>query len=131
MTTFIRRLVDLRHDRHLTRDRFLDGNAIADGRKDMTWIRADGAEMTEADWHAPDARFLAAVFDATRQPLMLLMNAHSEAVTFTLPETSKIKTWHVQIDTAADTGFGNAVLAPADRLAVQPRSLMALVGEQA
>jgi len=131
LTTFIRRLIDLRHDRHLTRDRFLDGTAIADGRKDMTWLHADGAEMTEADWQVPDARFLAAVFDATRQPLMLLMNAHSEAVTFTLPEIPNIKAWHVQIDTAADSGFGNAVLAPADQLAVQPRSLMALVGEQA
>ncbi|MDE1904534.1 MAG: hypothetical protein KGI46_11805, partial [Alphaproteobacteria bacterium] len=70
-------------------------------------------------------------FDATRQPLMLLMNAHSEAVEFTLPETPNIKAWHVQIDTAADSGFGNAVLAPADRLNVQPRSLMALVGERA
>ena len=131
LTTFIRRLIELRHDRHLTRDRFLDGTATTDGRKDMTWLHADGAEMTEADWQVPDVRFLAAVFDATRQPLMLLMNAHSEAVTFTLPETPDIKAWHVQIDTAADSGFGNAVLAAADRLDVQPRSLMALVGEQA
>ncbi|MGH7007187.1 MAG: glycogen debranching protein GlgX [Stellaceae bacterium] len=131
LTTFIRRLIDLRHDRHLTRDRFLDGTTIADGRKDMTWLHADGAEMTEADWQVPDIRFLAAVFDAMRQPLMLLMNAHNEAVTFTLPETPNIKAWQVQIDTAADSGFGNAVLAPADRLDVQPRSLMALVGEQA
>jgi len=131
LTTFIRRLIDLRHDRHLTRDRFLDGKATADGRKDMTWLHADGAEMTEADWHAPDARFLAAVFDATRQPLMLLMNAHTEAVTFTVPETPNIKAWHVRIDTAADSGFGDAVFQPTGQLAVQPRSLMALVGEEA
>ncbi|MGH6968127.1 MAG: glycogen debranching protein GlgX [Stellaceae bacterium] len=130
LTTFVRRLIELRHDRHLTRDRFLDGKPIPDGRKDMTWLHADGAEMTEADWHAPDARFIAAVFDATRQPLMLLMNGDTKPVTFTAPETPGVTAWRVRVDTAAANGFGDAVLAPADRLTVQPRSLMALIGEE-
>jgi isoamylase len=130
LTMFIRRLVDLRHDRHLTRDRFLDGKPTPDGRKDMTWLHSDGGEMTEADWHAHDARFLAAVFDATRQPLMLLLNGHAESITFTVPETPGIKAWHMRIDTSAESGFGDSVLMPSIQYDVPPRSLIALVGEE-
>ncbi len=130
LTTFIRRLIDLRHDRHLTRDRFLDGKVTSDGRKDMTWLHPDGGEMTEADWNAPDARFLAAVFDATRQPLMLLMNGHAEPVAFTVPETPGIKAWRMRINTSADNGFGDAVLTTSARYMVPPRTLIALVGEE-
>jgi len=130
LTTFIRRLIDLRHDRHLTRDRFLDGNVNPDGRKDMTWLHADGGEMTEADWKVADARFLAAVFDSTRQPLMLLMNGHAEPVTFVVPDTPGIKAWHVRIDTTAESGFGDAVVTPAAQFTVPPHALIALVGEE-
>ncbi|MDE2229602.1 MAG: glycogen debranching protein GlgX [Alphaproteobacteria bacterium] len=130
LTTFIRRLVDLRRDRHLTRDRFLDGKPNPDDRKDMTWLRADGKEMSGDDWRVADARFLAAVFDAPHQPLMLLMNGDAEPVTFTVPETPGIKAWRMRINTATEKGFDDVMVAPSNQFVVSPRSLAALTGEE-
>ncbi|MCX8100309.1 MAG: glycogen debranching protein GlgX [Geminicoccaceae bacterium] len=55
----VRRLVALRRaHRALHDDRFLTGRPAGGPLPDVTWRRADGAPMTEADWHDPDRRHL-------------------------------------------------------------------------
>ena len=61
-----RRLVALRRDSPVLRQRgFFAGRPVpgGDGRKDLAWLRADGTEMTEREWHAPDLRTLGMYLD--------------------------------------------------------------------
>ncbi|RME65742.1 MAG: glycogen debranching enzyme GlgX, partial [Alphaproteobacteria bacterium] len=57
---FTRRLIALRKAHAaLHRNRFLDGRAVSGSeRKDASWRREDGGELTDADWHDPKRRFL-------------------------------------------------------------------------
>jgi isoamylase len=43
----------------LRRQQFFRGHHVNGGRrKDLTWLRPDGEEMTEVDWHQPFGRVL-------------------------------------------------------------------------
>ena len=51
----VERLAALRRAEPLLRQpRFLHGRSRPDGRRDLVWRRADGAEATTQDWHDPD-----------------------------------------------------------------------------
>ncbi|PYO93592.1 MAG: glycogen debranching enzyme GlgX [Gemmatimonadetes bacterium] len=76
--------------------------------KDLTWLRADGAEMAQEDWHNADAHALGMMIngDATdetdekEQPIkgdtmLLLVNASEADVDFTMPAGK----WATVIDT--------------------------------
>ena len=55
LSAFIAAIVEIRRSCGLARDRFFDGATVTgDGHKDTTWLRPDGAEMTEEDWAFPD-----------------------------------------------------------------------------
>src|SRR4051794_15927317 len=95
---FTRTVVELRRENSiLRRGRFLSGayNAELDV-KDVTWLPPLGGEMSEANWKDPVARSLGVLLDGRAQPtgirrrgtdltLLLLMNAHHDAVVFKLP----------------------------------------------
>jgi glycogen operon protein len=121
------------------RSRFFSG-AHAD---DIMWLKADGEEFTEADWHDPEARAIGVLLngdavretDARNRPirddtLLLLFNAGAEAVEFSLPELWGVGPWRVAFDTNADappesfsqTGYSlvNRSMALLTRDAVQP-----------
>ena len=101
------------------RRRFFSGlpSAVPTGDadlQDIIWLAPSGRPMTDADWQARYARALAVFLngDAISEPaphgekvrdsdFLLLFNAHSEAVTFTLPGGRLNDTWEVVIDTAA------------------------------
>jgi glycogen operon protein len=117
---FTRVLARLRRQHPLfRRRRFFSGlpSAVPTGHvdlQDIIWLAPSGREMTAADWQARYARALAVFLngDAISEPaphgekvrdsdFLLLFNAHSEAVTFTLPGGRLHDTWEVVVDTAA------------------------------
>jgi glycogen operon protein len=113
--------------------------------KDVTWLRENGQEMTESDWRDAKRRTLGVLLDRTgvdirhrgphdRDPggsFLLLFNASSSDVEFTLPAPISGDLWQVVLDTREETA---AVTAAGFRqghvYAVSDRSLVVL-GERA
>jgi glycogen operon protein len=111
---FTHRLVALRNGHPLFRRRtFFHGRSIAAAdAKDIAWLNPDGQEITGDDWHKAFARCLGvflsghglAESDAHGDPLddddlLLLLNAHHEAIPFVLPKP-RLTHWIVLLDTA-------------------------------
>ena len=115
LARFTRRCIALRQAfPMLRRARFLTGayNEALDVR-DVTWLRCCGNEMDEAAWNDPETRCFGMVLDGRAQPtglvkrgedatLLLMMNAHHEAVPFTLPEVPGGTSWSLLVDTQED-----------------------------
>jgi glycogen operon protein len=109
---FTRTVVELRRENSiLRRGRFLSGayNAELDV-KDVTWLTPLGEEMSEANWKDPMARSLGVLLDGRAQPtgirrrgtdltLLLIVNAHDEAVVFKLPTVVGGRDWRRLLDT--------------------------------
>jgi isoamylase len=100
----------------LRRRRFFAGDAKHGGRSelgDILWFKPNGSEMDEADWNSGFARSLMVFLngdaipelDATGRPItddhfLLLFNAHSEPIKFTMPAGELGQDWLVRLDTA-------------------------------
>ena len=82
--------------------------------KDLSWFNPSGQEMSDADWGAGFAKCLGLRLsgdliddvDERGEPivgdtLLLLLNAHHEAIPFTLPPTKPEHHWDRLLDTAA------------------------------
>jgi glycogen operon protein len=98
------------------RRRFFSGRPARTGNgalRDIIWLTPSGREMTSGDWQAGYARSLAVFLngDAITEPdprgepvrdsrFLLLFNAHSDIVRFTLPGADHAAGWHVVVDTA-------------------------------
>jgi isoamylase len=113
LLAYTRRLIALRKDHAtLRRPEFLPGVFLADADiKDLTWIKLDGTEMTDAEWRDPAARSLGMRIvgasgecdegeDAAAGTLLVLLNAYHEELPFVLPEAGAESTqWEVLLDT--------------------------------
>ncbi len=117
LTDFVATLSALRRAHPVfRRRRFFSGQAggSADGQRDIVWLGPSGAEMSDHDWHAGHAKAIAVCLngDAITEPgprgerisdddFILLVNAHGEPVTFTIPPTvgAPGTTWRVVVDT--------------------------------
>jgi glycogen operon protein len=90
----------------LRRERFFTGTQLPNrSRKDVTWLRPDGAEMSEADWHDAGRRVVGLLFgDDEHEPedrsYLFYLNAHDEDLTIALP--SRPSGWELYVDTAGD-----------------------------
>jgi isoamylase len=112
---FTRRMIAFRtahpslHRRRFFQDRQIRGTV----QKEVIWLRPDGAEMTDEEWQSDAARALAVVLggefldqvDESGQPLtddtlVILLNAHAEAVTFSLPRSHPDAAWELVFNTA-------------------------------
>jgi isoamylase len=119
-------------------DRFFQGVALPHSHlKDITWLRADGGEMSETDWHDAEARFLALMLSrgAARRvapeetALALVLNANHGDVAFTLPRTEAARRWSTVIDTSAPTGGGSCKEhRGGEQIFVTGRSMLVMVG---
>jgi glycogen operon protein len=100
--SFVRGLIDLRKRLPLLRQpRFLHGEVVRKGLKDVTWLRADGTEMTSADWSNGLYRSVALMLaDSGPHALLLFCNAYHEGVSFKMPTPAGMKTWRLLVDTA-------------------------------
>jgi glycogen operon protein len=89
------------------------------GAHGLTWLRADGTPMEEADWAHESNHCLGMLFD-DGIPLLLLLNGGGRSRAFALPERLSA-TWSVVVDTAHD-GVREAVAG----LTLAPHSLVLL-----
>ena len=110
------------------------------GRKDLAWLRADGTEMTEREWHSPDVRTLGMYLDGdgirqrgprgerlTDDTYLLVLHAGAEDTTFALPGLPWASGWEVVVDTAYSDGRPPAGSdRPASDLPVTGRSALLL-----
>ncbi|HKW93440.1 MAG TPA: glycogen debranching protein GlgX [Methylomirabilota bacterium] len=112
LTDFVRRLTFLRHAFPiLRRGRFLAGQWNEELQiKDVTWINADGAEMTQDQWKHPAMRCFGMLLDGRAQvsgirrpgsdaTLLLITNAYHDVVNFTLPALVGGSRWVALLDT--------------------------------
>jgi isoamylase len=95
----------------LHRGRFLVGQYNEElDVKDVAWLTPAGTEMEAEHWSDPLARCFGMLLDGRAQPtgirrrgaeatLLLVFNAHSDVVEFTLPEVPEGKRWSGLIDT--------------------------------
>ena len=124
----VRRLVALRRaHRALHDDRFLEGALVAGPLPDVTWRRADGAPMTEADWHDPGRLFLAVDLCVGTEHgpdrVLLLVNREEQPVAAALPRP--LARWWLLLDTARERPPVPAAIA-ADRLLCPPHAVLLL-----
>ncbi len=120
---FTRRLIKLRldhpnlHRRKFFQDRRIDPDAPereVDGavEHDVLWIRPDGQEMTQDEWHAGWIRCIGLLLNGRTlddvnsigEPIrddtfLLLLNPHHEAVPFQLPKPHAGTRWELVLDT--------------------------------
>ena len=111
---FTCRLVAFRRKHpNLRRHKYFQGRPIRGSNvKDVIWVRADGAEMTDEEWSAGWHRAVGLRLNGDaleiqdehgRQvgddTLLLLLNAHHEPMTFTLPAFLLRARWAVVFDT--------------------------------
>ena len=137
---FVRKLLLIRHALPmLRRGRFLTGAYDEEiGVKDVTWLRPDGAEMTDENWEDGHARSLGVLLDGRAQEtgirrvgddstLLIVVNAHTEAVPFTLPSAAGGSRWIQLLDTRkpGDTALGR--LKFSDSVQVPGRTLLLFV----
>ncbi|RKG79252.1 glycogen debranching enzyme GlgX [Corallococcus exercitus] len=114
---FTRKLIQFRHGQPvLQRRRFFQGEHLWESEhKDLAWFRPDGSEMGPEDWQKPFVRSLAFLLggDAIPTPdergqrvsgdsLLVLLNAHHDTVTFTVPPPGEGGAWRLELYTADD-----------------------------
>ena len=124
----------------LQRRKFFQGEHIWDSElKDIAWFRPDGKEMKKEDWETPFTRSIGMLLggDAIPTPdeegnrivgdtLLVLMNAHHEAVTFTLPAIEWGKDWEWVLDTADVSGAARPTTPAGGKVELVGRSLVVL-----
>jgi isoamylase len=99
---FVISLIALRRKFPLLRQAsFLHGDAVGRGRKNVTWLRADGEEMTPPDWQNNHHRSVALMLaDREGHTLLLLVNAYHEGVSFKIPSLPGVFGWDLLVNTA-------------------------------
>ncbi|HUJ09668.1 MAG TPA: glycogen debranching protein GlgX [Verrucomicrobiae bacterium] len=139
---FTRRIIQFRKQHaNLRRRKFFQGRSIRGSRaKDVVWLRADGTEMTDKEWAARWMRALGMRLDGdalevvdargqriTDNTLLLLLNAHHKAVSFTLPKFVLHARWSMIFDTnRPNLKEGEQIAAGRTSIILAARSLMLL-----
>jgi len=96
-------------------------------RPDIRWLRADGGEMTPADWAEQAPRPFAFLLGAP-PPLLVLLNPTPEPALFTLPPSDQpdLEAWRVRLDTADSD---DPTPLEGDRFTLLPHHLVVLERE--
>lgn len=117
LLAFTRKVLDIRQSHALLRRRHFFRGAPVKGsdRKDVTWLRADGAEVDAMDWRDADIRAFGMLIDGaatdevdergeavSADTLLAAMNAGDTPVPFTLPAMGEESIWVIMIDTARE-----------------------------
>jgi glycogen operon protein len=144
LLAFTRQLIRLRLD-HIVfrRGRFFQGAVIPGTEvKDVTWLRADGEEMSEQDWADAHAKMLCLLLSGeaglmhltargekeTDDTFLLVVNASHLDVTQRLPTGEEAEHWEVLIDTGRDDDDEDGErFAPGEELGLVARSAKLLI----
>jgi glycogen operon protein len=137
---FVRGVVRIWKDQPVfQRRKFLQGRAIrGTDIKDISWLGPDGEEMSDEAWNAGFVKCLGVRLagdlidevDDRGEPLagdtlLLLLNAHHEPISFTLPAARTEHSWERLLDTATPGGDSD-LMAPGDQYPLEGRSLAVL-----
>ncbi|MFE6235586.1 glycogen debranching protein GlgX [Cellulosimicrobium sp. NPDC057862] len=140
---FARRAVWLRRDHPvLHRRRFFLGRGGAgtadDDLPDIEWLDITGSRMDQQDWDHAYARTVMVFLNGDAIPeqdrrgepivddsFLLLLNAHSDALEFTVPPAAYGEEWDVVLDTDGTVDVGDT-LRPGDAVSVTGRSVIVL-----
>ena len=140
LVQFVRKLTNLRHEYPiLRRNRFLTGQFVEEvGVKDVTWINANGSEMTPEQWQDTSMACFGMLLDGRAQAtgirkssndatLLLVISGHTDLVEFTLPECYGGMHWSLLVDTNIEDLSEKGVFEPHDTYGVTARSLLLFV----
>ncbi len=126
---FTRRLIALRAAHPVFRRRrfFAGARSMGSTLDDIGWFRPDGEPMHPDDWHVPHTRAVSVFVNGnalgpqgptTERPVdrsfLVLCNAGSDSLGFTVPVGLGGNSWRVVIDTAHSTSTGDTVATSDD-----------------
>jgi isoamylase len=115
MRNFVRDLIAVLKGNPILRRRgFFTGTEVpGTTTKDVTWIRANGQEMTEDEWSDPNNQTIGMLLfgvaadevdsrgrSASAESLLLLLNAGARSLSYTLPRMESPGLWEELINTA-------------------------------
>ena len=134
---FVKKLTSLRREFPLLRrNRFLTGNVDEElDVKDVTWINANGNEMSGGDWADGNTRCFGMMLDGRTRAtglrkhgedtsLLIVLNAYHGFVEFTLPPCPGGEAWDLLIDTNLDEVPAAHQFEVGDTYGVTARSLL-------
>jgi isoamylase len=140
MAEFVRKLVMIRRALPmLRRGRFLTGAYDEElGVKDVSWLTPAAEEMTPENWNDGNARCMGVLLDGRAQEtgirrvgsdstLLLIVNSHTDVVSFKLPEAVGGSRWVRLIDTNHTGENGLEELEFGHPYEVTGRSLLLLI----
>ena len=134
LARFVGALVALRRAHPALRDdRWLTGSTDqVTALKDVTWLRPDGAEMTQDDWDDVGQRTLVAVLAAgtsftASDRVAIAFNGSVYDIPVLLPRPRHGFAWHHVIDTAGHTPVVDRPLPVPSSIALAPRSVALVV----
>jgi isoamylase len=130
----------VQHHPVLRRRHFWHGQRVPGaGSKDLAWFRPDGLEMLAEDWQAPENRCVGLLLvgetvepmptHQTRQPddpVLLILNAQSQAVSFVLPALQEPGVWEVLLCTDTPLVPAPSPIAQGQEYVVPAQSLALL-----
>jgi isoamylase len=107
LADFLRQALALRRELPLLRQRrYLTGDVQnGTGRKDVTWLSAPGAEITQEQWYDAQLRCFGMLLCGDGGDCLLLMNAGEDDIRWQLPSSCEGYGWFARIDTSEDTVF--------------------------
>jgi isoamylase len=135
---FVAQLVRLRLSQPvLRRRRYFHGRSIRGGGiKDVAWLAPDGREMTDEAWNADFVRSIGMLLSGnaieevdergeriTGDTLLVLLNAHTDKVPFTMPPLEPNQQWQRLLDTVEEQA-AERLYKPATRYPLQGRSVV-------
>jgi isoamylase len=140
---FVQQLIALRKDHPVFRRRqFFQGRKIKGAEiNDIVWLHPDGKEMSDEQWNQDFARSLGVALSGAAidelnergqriadENFLLLMNAHFEAIPFTLPVPRRGSGWLALLDSSCQvSGDSNRFYFGSASYPLQARSLALLV----
>ncbi len=132
LTSLISELAGLRRRyRQLAPRRWLRGGQPGEPYS-VHWLKPDGSEMAQKDWHFPAARFLAYLLGPVEEeapPVLIVINGSGAVIEQTLPDWPQYGNWNCVFSTALRGGELQAeTLAAGEAFAAAARSTSLLAG---
>jgi glycogen operon protein len=141
---FVRSLIAIRRTQPVfQRRKFFQGRRLEEADvPDISWFQPSGEEMSDEAWNAGFAQCLGVRLPGdligdvnergepiTGDSIVMLVNAHHEAIPFTLPARSETEKWERLIDTG-DPGAERATYQGKKQYEIKGRSVVVLRSQQ-
>ena len=143
LVRFTRKLTALRHKYPILRhSRFLTADVNEEtGVKAVTWINANGSEMSGEEWGDGSTKCFGMLMDGRAQAtgvrkrgddatMLLILNSWHDVVGFTMPEAPEGTGWRLLVDTNIPEDEGGKAFKVGDSYQVTGRSLLLFLMER-